>query len=52
MLWITAVIAGLAAWLWWQCRPRTREFAGGTPPDPYAAQIAEFRRAVSDWSCG
>ena len=52
VLWITALAAAAAVWLWWQCRPRVPACAGGAPPDPYAAQVAEFRRAVSDWSRG
>jgi hypothetical protein len=48
MLWI-GIAAGIAAWLWWHLRPRPPVPAGG-PADPHAGQVAEFRRAVADWS--
>ena len=56
MLWVdmaaAVLAAGLLAWLWWYRRPRVPASGGGPPADPFAAQVAEFRRAVGDWSRG
>lgn len=38
------------AWLRWTARIRARPTPPAPAADPYASQVAEFRRAVSDWS--
>ena len=56
MVWIdmaaAVLAAGLLAWLWWYRRPRSPASGGGISADPFAGQVAEFRRAVGDWSRG
>lgn len=51
MLWLMSVTAGVLAWLLWLFRPRP-VMATVTVSDPFAAQVAEFRRAVNDYSRG
>ena len=52
MMWLVSVAAGIVVWLLWLWRPKP-ESAGERPwTDPHAAEIAEFRRAVNDYSRG
>ena len=53
MTWILGTAAAILAWLLWLWRPRPEPAApAGRAADPYAAQVAEFRRAVNDYSRG
>ena len=54
MTWILGTAAAILAWLLWLWRPRETAADGPARPrtDPYAAELAEFRRAVNDYSRG
>jgi hypothetical protein len=49
--WALLILAALLlAWAIWQGRARPAEAGpGSVPADPYAVEVAEFNRAVSDW---
>lgn len=49
--WILGAVAGVLAWLLWRFRPAPVQVTVAVV-DPYAAEVAEFRRAVNDWSRG
>ena len=46
------IAAAWLAWLRWTAWIRSRRPAPGPAGDPYASEVAEFRRQVSDWSRG
>lgn len=52
MTWIIGTAAAIVAWLLWWWRPRPAPETERSWTDPYAAQVAEFRRAVNDYSRG
>jgi len=49
---LLGALAGLAAWVLWRAWPRPVRVAATVHADPYAAQVAEFMRSVSDWNRG
>ena len=54
LAWTLLILAALLlAWAVWRSRTVSAVSGpGAVPPDPWAAEIAEFNRAVSDWSRG
>lgn len=52
MAWTLLILAALLlAWAVWRSWPRVTDTGpGAAPPDPFAAEVAEFNAAVSDWS--
>ncbi len=51
MGWLIAAAAGVVMWLAWTRRRRAPVAASGGG-DPYAGEVAEFRRRVADWCRG
>jgi hypothetical protein len=51
LLWVLLILGALLlAWSLWASRSQPPAGPGGIPSDPFAAEVAEFNRMVSDWS--
>jgi hypothetical protein len=48
--WVLLILAALLlAWAIWQARTRPAAGPPVPPADPWAVEVAEFNRSVSDW---